>query len=142
MNTSIPHLSRRTFGVMIAALPAAAIAQGTDPLPSWRDGPRKRTLLDFVASVTREGSAGYVPPAERIAVFDNDGALWVEQPAYPQLIFILDRIRALAPANPAWQQDAVLRAAIAGDMHGAMAGGNEGLMRLAGAAMALSLIHI
>ena len=136
MNTSIPHLSRRTFGVMIAALPAAAIAQGTDPLPSWRDGPRKRTLLDFVASVTREGSAGYVPPAERIAVFDNDGALWVEQPAYPQLIFILDRIRALAPANPAWQQDAVLRAAIAGDMHGAMAGGNEGLMRLAGAAMA------
>jgi hypothetical protein len=69
-------------------------------------------------------------------VFDNDGALWVEQPAYPQLIFILDRIRTLAPQNPAWQQDAVLRAAIAGDMHGAMAGGNEGLMRLAGAAMA------
>ncbi len=74
-------LGRRTFGVMIAALPAAALAQGTDPLPSWREGPRKSALLDFVASVTREGSAGYVPPAERIAVFDNDGALWVEQPA-------------------------------------------------------------
>lgn len=136
MNTSIPHLGRRTFGVMIAALPAAALAQGADPLPSWRDGPRKRALLDFVASVTREGSAGYVPPAERIAVFDNDGALWVEQPAYPQLIFMLDRIRALAPQNPAWQQDAVFRAAIAGDMHGVMAGGSEGLMRLGGAAMA------
>ena len=136
MNTSIPHLSRRTFGVMIAALPAAALAQGADPLPSWHEGPRKRALLDFVASVTREGSAGYVPPAERIAVFDNDGALWVEQPAYPQLIFMLDRIRTLAPQNPAWQQDAVFRAAIAGDLHGAMAGGNEGLMRLAGAAMA------
>ena len=136
MNTSIPHLSRRTFGVMIAALPAAALAQGADPLPSWRDGPRKRALLEFVASVTREGSAAYVPPAERIAVFDNDGTLWVEQPAYVQLLFILDRIRALAPANPAWQQDAVFRAAIAGDMHGVMAGGNEGLMRLAGAAMA------
>ena len=136
MNTSIPHLGRRTFGVMIAALPAAALAQGTDPLPSWREGPRKRALLDFVASVTREGSAGYVPPAERIAVFDNDGALWVEQPAYPQLIFMLDRIRALAPQNPAWQQDAVFRAAIAGDMHGVMAGGSEGLMRLGGAAMA------
>ncbi|MFN7903066.1 MAG: hypothetical protein ACK5NZ_01525 [bacterium] len=104
MNTSIPHLGRRTFGVMIAALPAAALAQGADPLPSWREGPRKRALLDFVASVTREGGAGYVPPAERIAVFDNDGALWVEQPAYPQLIFILDRIRALdaAPAQ-GWQ---------------------------------------
>jgi len=62
MNTSIPHLGRRTFGVMIAALPAAALAQGADPLPSWRDGPRKRALLDFVASVTREGGAGYVPP--------------------------------------------------------------------------------
>jgi len=129
-------LGRRTFGVMIAALPAAALAQGADPLPSWREGPRKRALLDFVASVTREGSAGYVPPAERIAVFDNDGALWVEQPAYPQLIFMLDRIRALAPQNPAWQQDAVFRAAIAGDMHGVMAGGSEGLMRLGGAAMA------
>ena len=67
MNTSIPHLGRRTFGLMIAALPAAALAQGADPLPSWREGPRKRALLDFVASVTREGSAGYVPPAERIA---------------------------------------------------------------------------
>jgi phosphoglycolate phosphatase-like HAD superfamily hydrolase len=136
MKTSIPHLSRRTFGVMIAALPAAAIAQGTDPLPSWRDGPRKRALLEFVAAVTREGSADYVRPSARIAVFDNDGTLWVEQPAYVQLLFILDRIRALAPANPAWQQDAVFRAAIAGDLHGAMAGGNEGLLRLAGAAMA------
>jgi phosphoserine phosphatase len=136
MNTSIPHLGRRTFGVMIAALPAAALAQRADPLPSWREGPRKRALLDFVASVTREGSAGYVRPAERIAVFDNDGTLWVEQPAYPQLIFMLDRIRTLAPQNTAWQQDAVFRAAIAGDMHGVMAGGSEGLMRLGGAAMA------
>ena len=136
MKTSIPHLGRRTFGVMIAALPAAALAQGADLLPSWREGPRKRALLDFVATVTREGSAGFVPPAERIAVFDNDGTLWVEQPAYPQLIFMLDRIRTLAPQNPAWQQDAVFRAAIAGDLHGAMAGGHEGLLRLAGAAMA------
>ena len=136
MKTTIPHLSRRSLGLVLAALPAAALAQGADPLPSWREGPRKRALLDFVAVVTREGSAGFVPPAERIAVYDNDGTLWVEQPAYPQLIFMLDRMRTLAPENPAWQQDAVFRAAIAGDLHGAMAGGNEGLMRLAGAAMA------
>ena len=129
-------VERRSLAALFLALPVAAKAQGADPLPSWREGPRKRALLDFVASVSREGSAGYVPPAERIAVFDNDGTLWVEQPAYPQLIFMLDRIRALAPQNPAWQQDAVFRAAIAGDLRGAMAGGHEGLMRLAGAAMA------
>ena len=82
MKTSIPHLGRRTFGVMIAALPAAALAQGADPLPSWREGPRKRALLEFVAAVTREGSTDYVRPSARIAVFDNDGTLWVEQPAY------------------------------------------------------------
>jgi len=129
-------VERRSLAALFLALPVAAKAQGADPLPSWREGPRKHALLDFVASVSREGSAGYVPPAERIAVFDNDGTLWVEQPAYPQLIFMLDRIRALAPQNPAWQQDAVFRAAIAGDLRGAMAGGHEGLMRLAGAAMA------
>jgi phosphoglycolate phosphatase-like HAD superfamily hydrolase len=129
-------IARRSFAALLFALPAAALAQSADPLPSWREGPRKRALLEFVAAVTREGSVDYVHPSARIAVFDNDGTLWVEQPAYVQLLFILDRIRALAPANPAWQQDAVFRAAIAGDMHGAMAGGNEGLMRLAGAAMA------
>ena len=129
-------IERRSLAALLFAMPAAALAQGADPLPSWRDGPRKRALLEFVAAVTREGSADYVRPSARIAVFDNDGTLWVEQPAYVQLLFILDRIRALAPANPAWQQDAVFRAAIAGDLHGAMAGGNEGLMRLAGAAMA------
>lgn len=136
MKSTRPHLGRRGFGLILAALPSAALAQGADPLPSWREGPRKRALLDFVATVTREGDSGYVPSAERIAVFDNDGTLWVEQPAYPQLIFILDRIRTLSPQNPTWQQDTVFRAAIAGDLRGAMAGGHEGLMRLAGAAMA------
>ena len=129
-------IERRSFAALLFALPAAALAQGADPLPSWRDGPRKRALLEFVAAVTREGSADYVRPSARIAVFDNDGTLWVEQPAYPQLFFILDRIRTIAPAHPGWQQDALFRAAIAGDLHGAMAGGNEGLVRLAGAAMA------
>ena len=132
-------IERRSLAALLFALPAAALAQGADPLPSWRDGPRKRALLDFVTAVTREGSADYVHPSARIAVFDNDGTLWVEQPAYAQLLFILDRIRALAPANPAWQPDAVFRSAIAGDLHGAMAGGNEGLMRLAGAASSARL---
>jgi phosphoglycolate phosphatase-like HAD superfamily hydrolase len=114
----------------------AGFAQGADPLPSWRDGPRRRALLDFVAAVTTAGSPDFVAPAERIAVFDNDGTLWVEQPAYTQLVFVLDRIRALAPQDPDWQQDPVFRAAIAGDMRGIAAGGTEGLLKLVGAAQA------
>jgi len=118
-------------------LPSATRAQaGADPLPSWRDGAAKRALLDFVAAVTTEGGPDFVRPPERIAVFDNDGTLWVEQPAYTQLLFILDRIRALAPRNPAWQQDPVFQAAIAGDLRAAAAGGTAGLLRLAGAAQA------
>ena len=77
-----------------------------------------------------------MPPAARVATFDNDGTLWVEQPAYPQLVFILDRIRTLAPQNPAWQDNPLFRAAIAGDLRAAAAGGMEGLLTLAGAAQA------
>lgn len=129
---------RATFALSgVAATAFAAQAQITsDPLPSWHDGPRRRVLLDFVAAVTTPGAPDYVPAVERIAVFDNDGTLWVEQPAYPQLIFILDRIRALAQRNPAWQQDPLFRAAISGDLHSVAAGGVEALLKLAGAAQA------
>ena len=131
-------LAASALPVLAAPLIGASIAQAQpgNPLPSWRDGPRKRALLDFVASVTTAGGPDFVPPPARIATFDNDGCLWVEQPAYTQLIFILDRIRALAPLNPAWQQDALFQAAIAGDLRAAAAGGAEGLLRLAGAAQA------
>jgi len=126
------------LGGMLLLLNATnhGFAQAADPLPSWRDGPRRRALLDFVAAVTTAGSPDFVAPAERIAVFDNDGTLWVEQPAYTQLLFILDRIKALAPRNPDWLQDPVFSAAIAGDMRGVAAGGTEGLLKLAGAAQA------
>jgi phosphoserine phosphatase len=133
----IPTFARRAMPLLagvLAALPAAA--QPADPLPSWRPGPRRQVLLDFVAAVTTPGAAGFVPVRDRIAVFDNDGTLWVEQPAYTQLFFILDRIRALAPTNPAWQQDTLFRAAIAGDLRALGQAGTEGLLRLAGAAQA------
>ena len=133
-------LRRRSLAAIAAAAAVAPVsrtqAQAADPLPSWRDSPRRRALLDFVAAVTTEGGPDFVPPADRIAVFDNDGTLWVEQPGPTQLFFLLDRIRALAPQNPGWQQDPLFRAAIAGDMHGLAAGGVEGLLKLAGAAMA------
>jgi hypothetical protein len=85
-------------------------------LPSWSDGRAKQSILDFVAAVTREGSAQYVPVPERIATFDNDGTLWVEQPIYTQLAFVLDRIKALAPTHPEWQDTQPFKAALAGDM--------------------------
>jgi hypothetical protein len=69
-----------------------------DPLASWSDGPTKATLLDFIARVTKEGTADFVPPERRIATFDNDGTLWPEQPMYIQYVFAFDRVKALAPA--------------------------------------------
>lgn len=130
-------LHRRALaGIALAGVITRHAQAQADPLPSWRDTPRRAALFDFITAVTTAGSPDFVPPAGRIAVFDNDGTLWVEQPAYTQLAFILDRIRALAPANPGWQQDPVFRAAIAGDMQGVAAGGSEALLRLGGAAQA------
>ena len=139
MAIELPASGRRAalgLAALVALATPPAFAQAPDPLPSWRDGPRRRELLDFVAAVTTQGGPDFVRPADRIAVFDNDGTLWVEQPAYVQLLFILDRIRALAPANPGWASDPVFVAALAGDMHGALSEGTAGLLRLVGAAQA------
>src|SRR5688572_9577997 len=81
------------------ALPAFA----QDPLPSWKDTAPKKAILAFVAKVTKEGSPDFVPPAERIATFDNDGTLWAEQPMYFQFLFVMDRVKALAPEHPEWK---------------------------------------
>jgi phosphoglycolate phosphatase-like HAD superfamily hydrolase len=84
-------------------------------LPSWNDGPAKAAIVDFVSAVTREGGKDYVPPAERIATFDNDGTLWSEQPLYFQLQFMLDQVRAAAPQHPEWKDNPVFRALVAKD---------------------------
>src|SRR5258708_6787429 len=118
------RITRRFVLSLFAALPAisgpllrtSARAQGTDPLPSWNDGGAKQSLLDFVDAVTREGSQGFVPVPERIATFDNDGTLWVEQPMYTQLAFALDRVKALAPLHPEWRERQPFKAALENDM--------------------------
>jgi len=79
------------------------VAQAADPLPSWNNGPAKQSIIEFVAKVTKKGSPDFVPIAERIATFDNDGTLWAEQPMYVQLQFALDRVKALAPQHPEWK---------------------------------------
>ncbi len=107
-----------------------AAAPPADPLPSWHDTAPKKALLDFVARVTREGSPDFVPQAERVAVFDNDGTLWCEQPMYVQLAFALDRVKALAPKHPAWKTTPPFRAVLDGDLKALAAGGHKGLVEL------------
>jgi phosphoglycolate phosphatase-like HAD superfamily hydrolase len=129
-------VTRRAQGILarIVALAAflaasAALAQ-TDPLPSWNDGPAKARIVGFVQAVTEQGGKDYVPPADRIAVFDNDGTLWSEQPAYFQLLFAIDRVKALAPKHPEWKTKQPFKAVLEGDMKALAASGEKGLLEL------------
>lgn len=108
--------------------PLAAIA--ADPLPSWREGAARTAILDFIAAAADPTSAGFVPETERIAVFDNDGTLWAEQPVYFQLMFAMDQAAARAAAMPGWAATPALAAAAAGDLPGVMAGGEEALLEV------------
>jgi hypothetical protein len=106
------------------------VASAADPLPAWNDGASKTAIFDFVGKVTRKGSAEYVPPAERIATFDNDGTLWAEQPMYFQLIFALDRVKALAPQHPEWKDKEPFASLLKGDVQGALAGGDKAIVEI------------
>ncbi len=101
-----------------------------DPLPSWNDGAAKQAILRFVETVTDQSDSRFVPEPERIAVFDNDGTLWSEQPVYFQLLFAIDRIRALAPEHPDWKATQPFRAVLENDMEALLASGHEGLLQL------------
>jgi phosphoserine phosphatase len=107
-----------------------ARASSDELLRSWNDGAAKRAIVDFVEQVTREGGSDFVPVPERIAVFDNDGTLWSEQPIYNQLAFAFDRVRALQAKHPEWKQKQPFRGVLEGDLKGAMAAGEQGLMEL------------
>ncbi len=124
--------TRTLTGALIAGLVVGAVrAEAADPLPSWNDGAARRSIVRFVESVIREGGAGYVPPAERIAVFDNDGTLWAEQPMYFQAFFIFDRIKALAPQHPEWKDKQPFASVLKGDVKAALAGGEHALVEMA-----------
>jgi phosphoglycolate phosphatase-like HAD superfamily hydrolase len=101
-----------------------------DPLPSWNDGKAKQSIVDFVGKVTKEGGQDFVPIAERIATFDNDGTLWCEQPLPVQLFFALDRVKALAPKHPEWKEKQPFKAALEDDMKYVFASGERGLLEL------------
>ena len=127
-------MKRRTASFAITVLIGLAllstVAHAQDPLPSWNDGKAKQTIVAFVAKVTKEGAPDFVPPAERIAVFDNDGTLWPEQPMYFQLLFALDRVKVLAPQHPEWQDKEPFASLLKGDVKGALAGGERALAEI------------
>jgi len=107
-----------------------ATAQTVDSLPSWNDGKTKQSIIEFVAKVTEKRSPDFVPPAERIAVFDNDGTLWAEQPMYFQLLFALDRVKVLAPQHPEWTDKEPFASLLKGDVKGALAGGEHAILEI------------
>ncbi len=122
--------------LLLLAVAGCTKAEGSsrssaDPLPSWNDGPAKAAILEFVAAVTDEGGEDYVKPAERIAVFDNDGTLWVEYPMYTQVLFIFDRVKALAPQHPEWNTTQPFQALLEGDMKTVGASGEKGIIEMA-----------
>jgi len=111
----------------------AAAAVTADPLPSWNDtGPRK-AIVAFVQKVTKAGSPDFVPEAERIATFDNDGTLWAEQPMYFQLAFAIDQVKVLAPKHREWKTKEPFASILAGNIKGALAGGEKGILEIVAA---------
>ena len=100
------------------------------PLPSWNDTAPKKAILAFVSKVTKEGLPDFVPPSERVAVFDNDGTLWCEQPMYIQLAFAMDRVKALAEKHPEWKNKQPYKAVLEGDHKALAAAGERGLVEL------------
>ncbi len=115
---------------VLAAVPAS------DPLPSWNDTAAKKAIIGFIAKATAQGSPDFVAAAERIAVFDNDGTLWSEQPIYFQLAFTLDRIKALAPQHPEWKGKEPFASLLKGDLKGVLSGGEPAVFEILMAAHA------
>ena len=109
---------------------SAIAAQAAGPLPAWNDTMSKRAIIAFVEKVTIPGSPDYVPPAERIAVFDNDGTLWSEQPLYFQFYFAIDRVKELSANHPEWKTQHPFQAVLEGDMKALATSGKKGLVEL------------
>ncbi len=101
-----------------------------DPLSSWHEGPTKQAIINFVTNTTKEGSVDFIPVADRIACFDNDGTLWSEQPMYFQFAFALDQVKVMAPQHPEWKNKQPFKALLEGDLKTALAGGEKALLEI------------
>jgi phosphoglycolate phosphatase-like HAD superfamily hydrolase len=121
---------RNILSALAISLASFTLARAADPLPSWNDGPAKQSIITFVEKVTKAGSPDFVPIPERIAVYDNDGTLWSEQPVPVQFYFVADRVKALAPQHPEWKTKEPFASLLRGDVKAALEGGDHGLMEL------------
>jgi hypothetical protein len=120
MSAASSFRRRLLIGLMAISFVTSAVIPAlaqSDLLPSWNDGAVKTSITDFVARVTTQDSADFVPPEQRIAVFDNDGTLWCERPVYFQLAFAFDRIKAMAAQHPEWRTTQPRQTAIINDIN-------------------------
>jgi haloacid dehalogenase-like hydrolase len=121
----------KTMMVALALMvQCVGLAYTAEPLQSWNEGPAKQAIIEFVQATTTQGSPKFVPPPERIATFDNDGTLWAEQPMYFQLLFALDRVKALAPKHPEWKTKEPFASLLKGDVKGTLAGGERAILEI------------
>ena len=116
-------------GLACALAFTTTVAQAADPLSSWNEGKAKQSIVDFVTRVSTPGR-DFVPEPERIAIFDNDGTLWAEQPIYFQLAFALDRVKVLAPQHPEWKDKEPFASLLKGDPKAALAGGEPAIFQI------------
>ncbi|MCF8068699.1 MAG: haloacid dehalogenase-like hydrolase [Desulfobacterales bacterium] len=125
-------MSTRIFCLTIALVVASSVigAQASDPLVSWNDSAVKKAIVIFVEKTTNQGSPDFVPIPDRIAVFDNDGTLWSEQPMYFQMFFALDRVKVLAPQHPEWKNKEPFSSLLKGDVEAALAGGEKAILEI------------
>ena len=128
MRRSVESLSSR-FPVLLLLLIGTGAA-AAEALPSWNDGPSKRAIVKFVTEVTTTGAPTFVPVADRLAVFDNDGTLWCEQPIYFQFAFALDQVKAMAPKHPEWKTQEPFASILKGDLNGMLASGEKGIFQV------------
>lgn len=123
------------LSLLLGGCAASTVIEPPDPLASWNEGSSKQSIMEFVSDVTNPDSDHYVKPAERIAVFDNDGTLWAEKPVYFQLLFIFDRIRAMAPDHPEWQTTQPFQAVLEHDYETLKATSRDSLAHMMGLAV-------
>jgi hypothetical protein len=121
---------RSTLALLAIAFAGLSTLRAQDPLPSWNDTAPKKVIVSFVEKVTKEGSPDFVPVAERIATFDNDGTLWCEKPLPVQVFFTLDRVKALAPQHPEWKTKEPFASLLKDDLKGALAGGEHAILEM------------
>jgi hypothetical protein len=123
-------LMKKCTAILLTTILVFAANVSAEVLPSWQDGSSRDAIVAFVERVTKPDSADFVPAGERIAVFDNDGTLWSEKPAYFQLLFAIDRVRQLAPEHPEWQTKQPFKAVLENDMEALAKSGEHGLLEL------------